>query len=90
MRSVAIRLEAQASIRPPVFVLYARVTFLSEDLIKVHELRMARIRHTVITYEHDVDNISQISNDELCMKIFRERVDVFECILPKNKSWLFR
>lgn len=34
---------------------------IAEDIVDVDPLRVARVRHTVVTHKHDIDNIGEIA-----------------------------
>lgn len=54
---------------------------ISQDLIEVNQLRMARIRHPMIAHENDIHNVRQIPRDKLKVQVLRKCVNIFESVL---------
>lgn len=84
VRSVAGAREAEACTGPSVFVLDACISLFPEDIVEVDRVWMARVRHAVVAYKDDINDLCQIPGNELCVQVPRKTVNVLKCVLWKR------
>lgn len=58
----------------------------TQQVIKVDQLWVARISHTMVAHENDIDDFRQVPSDQCRIQVFRKSVHISQCILNSRNN----